>query len=171
MNRCRRCTGFTLIEVIVVIILLGLLAAAGIAKYLSLAKAAESAAVESVIGSLRAALNIYAAKQITSGQIIAIHNPFDDLGNKPPTYSGSFPDVNSANCKIGQWVYQSGDPKKNGNLPLVIYHPKEPLTQGFPWEGIFWVSLELTEIKDARGTVVGLQLSDCLKYGGKPHQW
>jgi len=110
--------GFTLLEVIVIIIIVGLLGALAIAKYISLTKDAERGNVESVIGSLRSALNLYSSKQIVSMLPITAHNPFDDLAVKPPNYVGAFPDIDLSNCPPGSWAYQSGDPL-NGNWAVV----------------------------------------------------
>jgi prepilin-type N-terminal cleavage/methylation domain-containing protein len=164
---CTRKNGFTFIELVIVIIVVELLGAYAIAKYISMNKYAEQAAVESVIGSLRAAFNIYSSGQLARNQIIVIHNPFDDLGNKPPNYVGEVPDVNSSNCRPGEWAYQSGDPGANGNWRCVVYNPKETLPQGLPWEGKNWIVLDIKEIKDARGLVMGLNLDDY----GTHHQW
>jgi prepilin-type N-terminal cleavage/methylation domain-containing protein len=97
--------GFTLTEIIVVIVVVGLLGALGIAKYVSLAKNAEEGVVDSVIGSLRSALNLYSANQIANMQPITVHNLFDDLAVKPPNYAGAFPDVDLSNCPAGDWAY------------------------------------------------------------------
>jgi len=70
-----------------------------------LAKNAEEGVVDSVIGSLRSALNLYSANQIANMQPITVHNPFDDLAVKPPNYTGAFPDVDLSNCPAGDWAY------------------------------------------------------------------
>lgn len=58
MNR----KGFTLIEVIVIIVILGILAAVAVPKYLDLSKRTEKAVAENLVGSMRSALTIYHAQ-------------------------------------------------------------------------------------------------------------
>ena len=159
--------GFTLIEVIVIIIILGLLGAIAIPKYISFTKAAERGNVESVIGSLRSALGLYSAKQVVSMQPITAHNPFDDLSVKPPNYVGAFGDVDLSNCTSGSWAYQSGDPGLNGNWAVVCYRPIAALTQAFSWSNTQWIVLVVNEIKNANGTTIGLSLDDY----PPAHQW
>jgi prepilin-type N-terminal cleavage/methylation domain-containing protein len=150
--------GFTLLEVIVIIIIVGLLGALAIAKYISLTKDAERGNVESVIGSLRSALNLYSSKQIVSMLPITAHNPFDDLAVKPPNYVGAFPDIDLSNCPPGSWAYQSGDPL-NGNWAVVCYRTKSTLTQAFNWGGAQWIILVVNPVQNATGVTIGLTLN------------
>lgn len=160
--------GFTLLEIIIIIIIVGILAVLAIAKYISLTKDAEKGNVESVIGSLRSALNLYAAHQVVSNQPITVpHNPFDDLAIKPPNYVGSFGDVDLTNCPIGSWAYQAGDPGLNGNWAVVCYRPQSTLTQSFGWGGVQWIILVVTPVQNASGITVGLSLIDY----SPAHQW
>jgi type II secretory pathway pseudopilin PulG len=150
--------GFNLLEIIIIIIIVGVLGALVIVKYISFTKAAERGNVESVIGSLRSALNLYSANQIVKMLSITAHNPFDDLGTKPPNYAGSFPDVDLSNCPPGEWAYQSGDPVLNGNWKVVCYRPVSTLTQAFTWGGVQWIILVVNEVKNANGVTIGLSL-------------
>jgi prepilin-type N-terminal cleavage/methylation domain-containing protein len=150
--------GFTLFEVIVIIIIVGLLAAIAILKYISLTKATEQANVESVIGSLRSALGLYSANQIVSMQPITAHNPFDDLSVKPPNYVGAFGDVDLSNCPSGSWAYQSGDPGLNGNWAVVCYRPIATLSSAFTWGGVQWIILVVNPVQNANGVTIGLSL-------------
>ena len=149
--------GFTLFEVIIIIIIVGLLAAAAIPKYISLTAAVEQGNVEAVIGSLRSALTLYSAKQIVNNQPITAHNPFDDLSAKPPNYAGGFPDVDLSNCPAGEWAYQSGDPGLNGNWAVVCYRPSATLRQAFGWGGVQWIILVVNPVQ-VNGVTLGLTL-------------
>jgi len=151
--------GVTLIEVLIIVVIVGLLGAAAIVKYISLSESAEGASVESVIGSLRSALNLNSASQIVDIQPITAHNPFDDLSDKPANYIGVFGDVNDSNCQPGQWAYQSGD-SSNGNWPVVVYRPRATLAQAFTWNNIQWIVLVVSEVKNASGATIGLSLDD-----------
>lgn len=55
MNR----KGFTLIEIIIIIVILGILAAVVIPKYLDVSKTTEKAVAEQLVGSMRSALTLY----------------------------------------------------------------------------------------------------------------
>ncbi len=158
--------GFTLTEIIVVIVVVGLLGALAIAKYVSFALNAEHASVDSVIGSLRSALNLYSAQQIVNMQPITAHNPFDDLSVKPPNYAGAFADVDLSNCPAGDWAFQSGDPGLNGNWAVVCYRPNATLAQTFGWGGVQWIILVVDPVQDANGVTVGLSLDYY-----QPAQW
>jgi prepilin-type N-terminal cleavage/methylation domain-containing protein len=63
MNR----RGFTLVELIMVIVLLGILAAVAIPKYVNLANEAKQAAEDGVVAAVRAALAIYYAEDLARG--------------------------------------------------------------------------------------------------------
>ena len=56
--------GFTLIELIMVIVILGILAAVVVPKFFSFTTEAHTANKEAVVGSIRAGLNLYAANQL-----------------------------------------------------------------------------------------------------------
>ena len=165
-----RNSGFTLIEIIMVIIIIGIIAAVAVPKFFDLNDRAEKNSVEYVIGSLKAALAVSSSHSTATGAAIVLHNPFDDLVTKPDNYVGSFPDVTTANFEAGEWAYQSGS-GANANTKLVVYYPKQTLKKGFLSEGILFICLELTAIKNSQGVIIGINLSDLIKWGGKPHEW
>ncbi len=162
--------GFTLIEMILVTVVLAVLTVIAVPVYVDLNSAAEKASAENVISNLRIALMSASVNSIAKGLPIVPHNPFDDLAAKPSNYAGSFPDVTSSNCEVGEWAFQSGA-GVNANLKLVVYNPKATLRKGFPSEGKLFIALQVIESKNSKGQTIALSLADLTKYGGKPHQW
>ena len=96
--------GFTLIELIMVTIILGILAAVAIPRYMATVDKAEIAAEDAVISSIRAGLETYATEQlIDNGRRSWPDNPFDGLDTKP---SGHTTDITDADVD-GEWTYNT----------------------------------------------------------------
>ena len=100
--------GFTLIELIMVTIILGILAAVAIPRYASTVVKAEEAAEDAVISSIRAGLETYAVEQLMeNGRRSWPTNPWDALDTKP---SGYTTDVTDADVD-GEWTYNTTSKK------------------------------------------------------------
>lgn len=67
MVRVRSQSGFTLIELVIVIVILGILAAVAIPKYEDMREEARTAAVKGQLGSIRSALAIQYARNALNG--------------------------------------------------------------------------------------------------------
>ena len=79
--------GFTLIELIIVMVILGVLAAVAVPKYLNSISNAEEAAEKAVISNILAGLKQYANNSLyTDGRATWPTNPFDALDEKPAGY-------------------------------------------------------------------------------------
>ena len=89
MNTTRN-NGFTLIELIIVMVILGIMAAVAVPRYLDSISNAEESAENAVINSIRAGLKQYANNKLYSeGRAIWPNNPFDALSEKPAGYDAS----------------------------------------------------------------------------------
>jgi len=80
--------GFTLIELIMVMIILGILSAVAIPRYLETIEKSEIAAEDAVVDKLVSALENYAQhKMLTEGRRYWPENPFESLVTLPQTYT------------------------------------------------------------------------------------
>jgi len=64
LSRIRSHSGFTLIELIIIIVVLGILAAVAIPKYQDVTNEAKTAACKGALGNMRSGVSIYYANQI-----------------------------------------------------------------------------------------------------------
>jgi len=97
--------GFTLIELIMVTIILGILAAVAIPRYMTSVTEAEKAAEDAVISAITAGLEQYATEQLmTTGNRSWPANPWDALATKPAGYDAT--DNDDADSD-GEWTFNT----------------------------------------------------------------
>ena len=100
--------GFTLIELIMVTIILGILAAVAIPRYMESVKQAEMAAEDAVINAIRAGLEQHATEKLmANGRRSWPDNPWDALETKPAGYATADEDAGDDGCLL----YTSPSPR------------------------------------------------------------
>ena len=123
MLKLRNQQGFTLIELVIIIVILGILAAVAIPKYQDLSGEAREAAARSSLGSIRSAITIFYANQAvqtvtpdwpslaelrTAGTVMAQSippNPFQTEANVPDSIVDGTGQVKGTVIGNGGWVY------------------------------------------------------------------
>ena len=121
--------GFTLIELIMVTIILGILAAVAIPRYMDTVEKAEEAAEDAVISAIRAGLESYATEKLMdNGRRSWPTNPWEALETKPAGWTND----NENAGDDGEWRYNDAGGVNNithmrGNGTVVHwdYNPLE----------------------------------------------
>ena len=107
--------GFTLIELIIVMVILGIMAAVAVPRYLDSIANAEVSSEDAVISAIEAGLKQFANNSLlTSGRTTWPTNPFDALAEKPAGYNtianaeGVQVPVNVGNANAdGEWTFNT----------------------------------------------------------------
>jgi prepilin-type N-terminal cleavage/methylation domain-containing protein len=112
MKKMNKKNGFTLIESIIVMVILGIMAAVAVPRYLDSISNAEKSAEDAVISAIRSGLKQAANDSLyTNGRASWPSNPFDALSEKPAGYTedGDVADTD------GEWTFISYD-EVNGQI-------------------------------------------------------
>ena len=115
--------GFTLIELIIVMVLLGILAAVAVPRMTNSIRSAEEAAEQKFMGNLVSALEVYASDEVVKHSVKKFpSNPFIALDKWPDGNVWQFVDQNTirhfrngfngdlTSNEVQTWTYYSHDP-------------------------------------------------------------
>ena len=96
--------GFTLVEFVIIMVVLGILAAVAVPRMGNTIASSEEAAENSIIAALSSAIEVYAMDQVVLNSVKSYPmNPFDEMDKLPDGYTGiGTPDQD------GEWVF-TGD--------------------------------------------------------------
>jgi len=116
--------GFTLIELVVVMVILALLSAIAVPKFLDLQKQAEAASVQKVIGNLRSALSLRTAREIVNSGDFTNVTPngimHDLLSDKPEAFLATVQAANPATPVKGSWYDLQGGGANGNDVVYVL---------------------------------------------------
>ena len=140
--------GFTLIELIMVMIILGILSAVAIPRYLETIEKSEVASEDAVIDKICVALENHAQhKMLTKGRRIWPENPFDALVTVPQTYTDDGTDADADN----EWTfvnYYTAD--DNAEISGEITHQRADNTR---WQWTYIAGINHGTDDDVTGTL------------------
>ena len=144
----RQSNGFTLIELIMVIIILGVLAAVAIPRYLETIEKSEVSAEDAVIDRICVALENFAQhKMLTEGRRYWPVNPFDALETVPQTYTK---DGNNADTD-NEWTFVNFyTPDDNAEVSGRITHQRADNTR---WQWTYNAGINHGTDSDVTGSL------------------
>jgi prepilin-type N-terminal cleavage/methylation domain-containing protein len=109
-----RAGGFSLLELVIVIVLISVLLVVAIDRLLAMKAMAERGAVEQVVGTIRSAIGIRLAElavrnKLSQASSLAGTNPMLVLGERPQNYLGELFAPNPAALPPGNWYFDTRD--------------------------------------------------------------
>lgn len=166
-NLKRNLAGFTLLELIVVICVAGVLAAAAVERLLYYQELAEKAAMESVLAGTKMGLQIRMAELIITGnqgRVVELEteNPMRWLDEPPASYGGEY----GASAKAGNW-YFAPDQRQLVYVPNSSRHLQ--VGDDEPKELRFQVTLRYAEMDGGAGMMK--TLSGVVMEPVRPYRW
>ena len=116
MNKNNK-NGFTLIELIIVMVILGIMAAVAVPRYLDSISNAEKSAEDAVISAIRSGLKQHASNSLfEGGRAVWPDNPFEVLSDVPAGYNSNDNGLENGVDQLdgvadadGEWTFDYGN--------------------------------------------------------------
>jgi prepilin-type N-terminal cleavage/methylation domain-containing protein len=160
--------GFSLLELVIVIVIISILFTVAISKLIELQVAAERVAMETVVGTLRSAIGIKVAEQYARQDMAGLRalrgsNPMDRLAQLPGNYLGALDGPDPVQLADGNWYFDT-----RGRTLVYLVRNQANFTGGAadPPRARFAVELVYSErqLGSATGFVEGVRLEPLEKY-------
>lgn len=140
--------GFSLLELVIVIVIVSVLLLTAIDRLLTLRFEAERATMHSVVGALRSALYIEFAAAAARGQLHTIEtargsNPMLRLAEKPENYAGEFYGAHPGDFDPGTWYF---DTRERALVYLVRFPDQFATSLSGPARARFAVELDYEDL-------------------------
>lgn len=168
-----RSAGFTLFELIIVIILVAVFAGILLGRFQMYQEAAEKAAMEQTAGAIRSALNIQLAALIARGRTediprLAALNPVTLLAEKQRNYVGEYYDTAGSDIPPGSWYYDL----KNRQLVYLVDRGVHfvPDKDGRKWVR-YRVSIVYNNALSGAGNAAGREIAGIVFREVEPYAW
>lgn len=118
----RGASGFSLLELVVIIAIIALLMVLALDRLLAMRIEAERVAMETVLGSIRSGLGIKVAETVVKQDMAALQalagsNPMDRLAEPPRNYLGALDAPDPAALEPGNWYFDRAS-------RVLVYLPK-----------------------------------------------
>lgn len=102
--------GFSLLELVIVIVIISVLLVLAISRLLALQVDAERVTMETVAGTLRSAIGMKVAESIVKSKVANLpsyegSNPMDLLAQLPPNYLGELDGMDPTTLEDGNWYF------------------------------------------------------------------
>ena len=102
--------GFSLLELVIVIVMISVLLVLAISRLLALQVDAERVTMQTVVGTLRSSIGMKVAESIVKSKVAGLakfagSNPMNLLAETPHNYLGEFDGVDPASLADGNWYF------------------------------------------------------------------
>jgi len=167
------CRGFTLIELVIVIVIIAILMGLFMNRFLYYQEQAEKIAMEEVVGVIQSSLTMQYGQITTRGKssdvtALVKDNPINLLQKKPSNYAGEFYEASLQSVPPGNWLFDL-------KTQELIYLPRNtdnlrPGTDGKPWVRFHTVAaLELSRLPSQQNAPP--ELTGLLFEAVEPYSW